>query len=393
MTTTPKTKLDVTVMIAGVIFIAANLRAPITSVGPVMMEITEQLQLTHVLVGLITAIPLLSFALLSTFTPRVARWVGLERLLLYSLLLLALGLFTRSAGNVALLFLGAAMIGVAITIGNVLMPAFIKKEFPGQVGLVTGFYLVSMNLTSALAVGYSIQIGRMSDLGWQGSIGIWGVLALIAFFIWLPQLRKKKFASNNTVPVVHKSPWYSRLAWQISIFMGLQSFMFYILAAWLPTILQSWGMSADRSGWMLSYVQMGQVPMMLIGPILADRMKKQTVLVWVTFVILIIGLCGITIWRTEYIVVSVVLLGISLGLAFTLAMMFFVLRTRNVSQAADLSGMAQSVGYLIAAAGPPVFAGIFSLTGNWFYSLTLLFVGALVLLLVGLSSARDRFVE
>src|SRR5690606_599585 len=127
--------------------------------------ITEQLRLTPMLVGLITTIPLMSFALLSVLAPKAAKRTGLEKLLLYSMLVLAFGLFVRSVGNVSLLFIGAALIGAAITIGNVLMPAFIKKEFPNKAGLITGFYLVSMNLTSALAVGFSIRIGQSTGLG------------------------------------------------------------------------------------------------------------------------------------------------------------------------------------------------------------------------------------
>jgi len=391
MSVLKKTKFEAIVMILGVIFIAANLRAPITSVGPVILEITEQLNLTHVLVGLITAIPLISFAVLSIFTPDIARKVGLERLLLYSLLLLAIGLFTRSTGSVFFLFLGAAFIGIAITVGNVLMPAFIKKEYPNKTGLITGIYLVSMNLTSALAVGYSIQVGQMSGLGWKGSIGLWGILAVLGFFIWLPQVRKRTIpnSSNNSVA---GSLWKSRLAWQVSFFMGLQSFMFYILAAWLPAILQSWGMSPDRSGWMLSYVQMGQVPMMLIAPVMAARMKNQTPLLRGTFILLLIGLTGIIFGKTEYVVVSVVLMGISLGMAFALATMFFVLRTRNTSEAANLSGMAQSVGYLIAACGPPIFGALYSLTGNWFIPLIFLVVAAIALFITGLASSKNKYV-
>lgn len=167
-----------------IILIAANLRAPITSIGPVIPEMTHQLHLTPTLVGLVTAIPLICFSLFSTFMPRVSRIVGLEKLLLYSLLLLALGLFTRSAGNVFLLFLGSAFIGIAITIGNVLMPAFIKKKFPNKVGLVTGTYLLSMNLTSALAVGYKYGENRWFRLekfhwylGSTCSIGIFWMAA------------------------------------------------------------------------------------------------------------------------------------------------------------------------------------------------------------------------
>src|SRR5690606_5135906 len=172
------------------------------------------LRLTPVLVGLITTIPLMSFALLSVLAPKAARRIGLERILLYSMLVLALGLLIRSTGNVFLLFIGAALIGAAITVGNVLMPAFIKKEFPAKVGLITGFYLVSMNFTSALAAGYSIKIGQITGLGWKGSIGIWGVLALFAFLLWLPQVKKKPVISVQDKVSKNKGFWKSSLAWQ-----------------------------------------------------------------------------------------------------------------------------------------------------------------------------------
>lgn len=379
-------------IIFSIILIAANLRAPITSVGPVIPEMTDDLHLTPAMVGLVTAIPLICFSLFSTFMPRLSRMVGLEKILLWSLLLLALGLFIRSGGNMVLLFLGSAFIGIAITIGNVLMPAFIKKKFPDKIGLVTGIYLVSMNLTSALAVGYSIGIGKIGGLGWRGSIGIWGVTALIAFFAWLPLAEKKKLTSAPTDTKTIHAMWKSRLAWQISLFMGLQSLIFYVFAAWLPAILQSWGMSADRAGWMLSYVQMGQVPMMLIGPLLAGRMKNQTVLIWLTFVLLLAGLIAVAVWKTEFIIGAVVLIGVSLGLAFALAMMFFILRTQSVSESAALSGMSQSVGYFVAACGPPFFGVLYGWTHSWQLPFLLLLIAAAVLFFTGLYAAKERYV-
>lgn len=400
-----KTKFGVALMVLGIILIGANLRAPINAVGPVINEITEALRLTPVLVGLVTTIPLIAFALLSTFAPGVARRFGLEKVLLYSILVLGAGLFIRSGGSVFLLFFGAALIGAGIAFGNVLMPALIKKEFPGHTGLITGIYLVSMNLTSALAAGYSTSIGRSTRMGWKASIGIWGLIAVATLLAWLPQVRKKRALRNaESLPAAdgetggnessdrrqRPSVWGSRLAWQIALFMGLQSIMFYIIAAWFPAVFQSWGMSADRSGWMFSYFQLGQVPVMFIGPVLAARMKNQVPLVWVMFLLLSVGMAGILSARTEWVLISMILSGVALGLAFTLAMMFFVLRTQNTSEAADLSGMSQSMGYLVAACGPPLFGALFSLTGGW--SVPLLFMAAttLALLFTGLYSAKDR---
>lgn len=429
-------------MALGIILIGANLRAPINAVGPVINEITEALRLTPVLVGLVTTIPLMAFALLSTFAPATARRLGLEKVLLYSILVLGAGLFIRSGGSIFLLFFGAALIGVGITFGNVLMPALIKKEFPTRTGLITGMYLVSMNLVSALAAGYSTSIGRSTGMGWKASIGIWGLIAVVTLVIWLPQVLKKRATatdqplppgtpdetgSNETesdirskdhtdkatsapgvttgspadpieAPPVpdHKgtaqrpSIWGSRLAWQIALFMGLQSIMFYIIAAWFPTVFQSWGMSADRSGWMFSYFQLGQVPVMFIGPVLAARMKNQVPLVWVMFLLLSVGMAGILSANTEFIFTAMIISGVALGLAFTLAMMFFVLRTKTTSEAAELSGMSQSVGYLIAAGGPPLFGALFSVTGNWSIPLLFMVATTLALFFTGLYSAKDR---
>src|SRR5690606_26511324 len=152
-------------------------------------------------------------------------------------------------------------------------------------------------------------------------------------------VKKKPVLAVQDKTGKNKAFWKSNLAWQISIFMGLQSILFYCLAAWLPLILQSWGMSPENSGWALSYIQLGQLPIMLISPIIAARMKDQSPLVLITFVLLIAGLLGIILGKTDYIIICVLLIGISLGLAFTLAMMFFVLRTKQTSDAANLSGM------------------------------------------------------
>ncbi len=375
-----------------IILIAANLRAPITAVGPVVPEMIQQLHLTPAMVGLITATPLICFSLFSTFMPRFSNILGLEKLLLYSLLLLATGILIRSAGNVFFLFAGSVLIGISIAIGNVLMPAYIKKRFPDKTGLVTGVYLVAMNLTSALAVGYSINLGKIGNLGWQGSIGIWGIPVLFTFLCWLPLVKKNESPQTQPDYKIIRAVWKSRLAWQISIFLGLQSIIFYVFAAWLPTILQSWGMEAGKAGWLLSYVQMGQVPMMLIGPLLADKMKNQTTLIWITFILLLAGLLMFLILKTEYVTVAAFLIGISVGLAFALATIFFILRTKTVEESAALSGMAQSVGYFEAAIGPPLFGVLYSWTNSWNLSFIFLIIITISLLLSGLYAARNRYV-
>lgn len=387
-----KTKIATILTIIGVIFLSANLRAAITSVGPVIKEISDYLGLSSIQAGLVTTIPLLSFGLLSGFVPGVSRKLGMEKVLFFSLVLLTVGLCVRISGSIYLLFAGAALVGAAITAGNVIMPAYIKKEFPGQVGLMTGIYSVAMNLTAALAAGFSITIGQYTGWGWKGSVGIWAILAFIAVLVWLPQALKKKQEDSILTKVSNRSLFKSGLAWNITIFMGLQSLMFYSIVAWLPAVLLSWGMTKEDAGWTLSYVQMAQLPVTFIGSVVANKMKNQRLLVWITGIIMMIGILLLILFKTQFIILSVVLIGIGGGLAFSLAMMFFILRTKNAETAAGLSGMAQSFGYMLAATGPPIFGMLHDFTDDWTISFYFLLAGVVMLIFVGINASKNRII-
>lgn len=381
-------------LVLGIIFLAANLRAPITSVGPVVALIRDSLGISNTMVGALTTIPLLAFAVLSPFAPRLARKFGMEIVLFIVLIVLSIGLVLRPFGGISTLYLGTLLIGAGIAIANVLMPAFIKMKFSNNIGLLTGVYSVSMNLTGALAAGLSIPIASSSGFGWKGSIGVWAVLGILALIFWIPQIRhRQKEALPGEKDIKGKSLWRSHLAWKITIFMGLQSLLFYSLVAWLPVILQSRGMVADEAGWMLSYIQFSQLPFTFIVPIIAGRMKNQVPLVWITFFLMTIGLTGILFGGTTFVFPSVIVIGVGSAFAFSLAMMFFTLRTDDSFEAADLSAMAQSFGYLLAASGPPVFGLLFDLTNGWTIPLSLLMIATFAILVVGLGAAKDEYVS
>lgn len=381
-------------MVMGFILIAVNLRAPITSVGPVLSDISKSLGLSTVQAGLLTTIPVLTFGLFSGLVSRLSRRFWMEDMLLFSLALLTVGLVMRPAGSVLLLFAGTVLVGCAITVGNVLMPAYLKLNFSASLGLMTGIYAGFMNLFAALASGFSIYLGQLSGMGWKGSIGIWAVLGVAASIAWLPQVVKKR--GERTVPrtpIPRRSLWRSSaLAWQITAFMGLQSILFYSLVAWLPEILRDWGMAPVRAGWILSYIQLAQLPVVFVGPVIAARMKNQVPLIWVIAITLLAGFVGILVGKTDFIIPSAILIGIALGLAFSLAMLFLSIRSRTSEDASALSGMAQSFGYLFAATGPVIFGYLRELTGGWTGSLVYLMVMAVALLVSGLGSARNRFV-
>ncbi|MFB2120513.1 CynX/NimT family MFS transporter [Parapedobacter sp. 2B3] len=385
------------ILLIGIILVATNLRAPITSVGPVVPQIQEALDLSNTLAGLITTIPLLAFAMLSPIAPKLAdRW-RIETLLWAAIWAIGFGLLIRASSNTALLFSGAALVGCGIAFGNVLVPPFIKQRFPKKIGLVTGIYSVAMNITASLASGFSIAIGHWTGHGWKGSIGLWLVFSVVGIVFWAPQLNRSSSDASADRSVANRqtgtSMLRSRLAWYITLFMGLQSLLFYCSVAWLPVVLQDWGMAAETSGWVLSFIQFTQLPIMFVGPIIIGRMKDHKPLVWFIGSTLALSLLLIIGWRTQFIIPAVILFGLGTGLAFSLVMMWFVLRTRTTREAARISGMSQSFGYALAAAGPPLFGAIYDWVGNWETPFLLLAAATVVLYITGMKVAKPQLID
>ncbi|MDM1507296.1 MFS transporter [Myroides odoratimimus] len=389
-------KMKKLLMLLGIIFIASNLRAPLTSVGPVISEISKSLALSNTTAGLVTTIPLMAFGFLSSMVPKISCRYGMELVLLGSLILLSIGLVIRPYGSLVTLFLGAALVGIAITVGNVLMPAYIKSNYQKNVGTMMGIYSVAMNLTAALAAGFSISLGKFTEMGWKGSIGVWLVLSIVTILIWLPQVKKKQAieGSNRGFTEEKKVHMYSsKLAWAVTVFMGVQSLLFYCLAAWLPKVAITWGIPKEDAGWLLSYMQFAQLPMTFIGAIIASKLSNQKLLAIGTGVLFAIGIAGLLIFKVNMIALWCVLIGTASGLAFSLSMLFFVLRTSSTTQAAELSGMAQSIGYLIAACGPPVFGALFDVTQSWSMSLIFLLVMSITLIVSGGIAGKNDWVK
>ena len=383
-------------MILGIIFIAANLRAPLTSVGPLVSIIRENVHISNTLAGLITTVPLIAFALLSPFIPKLGRRYGVERIILISLIVLTMGIAVRSLSGVVTLYVGTAVLGFAIAICNVLLPSLIKQEFPQQMGTMTGVYSVSMNLCGAIASGISVPLAVGAGLNWQGALGVWGILSVISILLWVPQLKApaKPAAVASSAGNNHQiNIWRSPLAWQVTLFMGIQSTIFYVLVAWLPEILKGQGISSSQSGWFLSILIIASLPFAFIVPVIAGRMPNQRLLVIITTILLLIGTLGLLYSSIHLFAFWVIILGIGVGFAFGLSMMFFGLRTQSAHQAAELSGMAQSIGYLLAAIGPALIGYLHDATHGWSVPLLML-VGASALLgMVGLGAARNQFVD
>ncbi|WP_445666402.1 CynX/NimT family MFS transporter [Fodinibius sp. AD559] len=381
-------------LISGIVLIALNLRPALAGVGPLISTIREATGLSNAMLGLLTTLPLLAFGVLSTLTPLFTKRLGIEGTLALAMALLTGGILLRVVPANWALFAGTLLLGIAIAFGNVLLPSLVKRDFPNHTGIMTSVYSSMLGLGAAIAAGVSVPLAHDLGWGWRWSLGSWAALSILAFIIWLPQLK------DLTVPKQErnfltsmKALGNSLVAWQVALFMGLQSLAFYVVLAWLPEILQDRGLSASNAGWMLSLSQgMGVVGTLLI-PIWAEKINDQRKLVWALMIAEAISLIGLMFPDPFLVVLWASIIGLTLGGSFGLALLFIVLRSSNSETATELSGMAQSIGYLLAAIGPTLFGAMHDFTGAWFIPLLflLLIVGAK--LIFGLGAARPQEVK
>lgn len=381
----------------GIIIMAFNLRPAITSVGPVVGLIRDDVGLSNWSVGVITSLPLLAFASISPLAPKIGHRYTNERAMLIGLFLLLFGIGIRSVTSVTLLYIGTFLVGMGIAICNVLLPGIIKEKFPQKVELMTGVYSFSMNAVAAIASGLSIPIATGLGLGWQVALLVWIIPVFLAILAWayLSRFRKRKEREHVSQQVnTHDSRiWKSLLAWQITCFMGFQSFLFYVTISWLPEILHNYGVSIATGGWMLSFMQVVGLPFSFLVPVIAGRFRSQSWLVCLLGVLDIIGYTGLLFGQSYGVmVVSVILIGIGLGSGFPLALTLLGMRTRSAHKASDLSGMAQSLGYLLAAVGPILIGFLYDIAHTWTISLVILIVFALIMTVFGSLSGRDKYV-
>ena len=381
-------------LVVGIVLLAVNLRPALTGLTPLIGQIRADTGISYGVAGLLTALPLLAMGLLSPIASLLAHRFGMERVLLASMLVLAAGILLRSAGAVTALFLGTAVLGAAIAIGNVLLPGLVKREFPERVGLMTSTYSTALAVSAAIAAGASFPLADQVGIGWRASLGAWALLALVAAVAWLPQMRSAR--PTNASPADSQKvngPWRSALAWQVTLFMGLQSLGYYVVLTWLPEILQEQaGISASLAGWMLALAQAVGIASIFLAPVLASMRPSQHGVVVVAVALTGAGALGLLVAAETATALWVVLLGLGQGACFSLALTFFALRAPDSEHSAALSGMAQSVGYLLAAVGPFLFGLLRDTTHAWTVPLALLFAVAMCLLLTGLGAARDAHV-
>ncbi|QXA74844.1 CynX/NimT family MFS transporter [Klebsiella aerogenes] len=376
-------------LIVGILFITATLRVTFTGIAPLLDAIRAEYQLTTAQTGLLTTLPLLAFGLVSPLAAGVARRFGIERSLLLAMVIICLGIGLRSLPSAAWLYIGTALIGCGIALGNVLLPGLIKRDFSGHVARMTGAYSITMGAAAAAGSAMVVPLA-LAGFGWRGALLLLMVFPLLALLLWLPQARRQATTPMTGSGAAHnRGIWRSALAWQVTLFLGINSLVYYVIVGWLPAILQSMGYSEAQAGSLHGLLQLATAAPGLAIPLVLHRLKDQRGIAVLVALMCVVSTLGLWLLPGQAVIWTLIF-GFGSGATMILGLTFIGLRASSAHQAAALSGMAQTIGYLLAACGPPLIGKIHDAYGDWHIPLIIVALIAVVMALFGALAGRAR---
>ncbi|WP_350274605.1 MFS transporter [Kribbella sp. HUAS MG21] len=389
MLTDPLSRERSSLITATAFVVALSLRPALTAVGPVLPRIGVDLQLGEAAQGLLGTLPLLAFAVASPLVHFASRRFGMERTVFVSLLVLAASSALRPYTGQAGLWIGTAVVGAAIAIGNVLVPVIIKRDYASHVSRATGIYTAFITGGAAIASILAVPIADAVD--WRLSLAVWGGLAVLVAAVWLPRTLSSEpmppARTDDETPAV--SVWRQPMAWLVTGFMGLQSTSFYLFVNWLPTIeIATGGVSERATGVHLFVFQVFGLIGGLSIPLLLKHPTNQRAGLMTASTPILVALLGLLL-MPQLAIVWAVVGGLGQGAGLVAALSLISLRGRGHHETTQLSGMAQAVGYTLAAAGPVVAGYLTQATGGWSTTLGVFATLAAVQIGIGFAAGRD----
>ncbi len=365
--------------VPGIILVGAVMRIPFTTIPTVLSDVADGLGVSVNSLGILTSIPLIMFAFCSSLAPRLADKFGLEKLFTMVLVALFAGSIMR-VFNLPSLYIGTMIIGISIAMMNVLFPSIILANQPFRIGLLTTVYTTAMGIASSVASSVAVPIVKMTS--WKGLIVILSLLIVIALVVWFPNT----FHNHMTEKDEHThsaSLWKNKAAIALLIFGGLQSLLFYTGMTWLPTMASQSGVSSEAAGILASIYSLMSLPFSLTIPTLTTSLSSKNRKIMLA----IVSICGIAgtgmlLFQTSsftYWLIVNILIGIAVSALFPYMLVAFSMKSHTPSQTAQLSGMVQSGGYLLAAFGPTLFGYSFDLFGSWTVAALCLFICTIVM--------------
>lgn len=387
------------IILLGIILLGMILRTPITSVGAIIGPLKNLLEINNTVAGLITTIPLIAFAIFSPFVAKISNKIGLEKTIFLATIVASIGLLLRFYINTFVFFVTTFIIGVGITVGNVLLPGLTKKYFPENLGVMTGFYAVVMNVSASVAAGISYPILSSNVGGEKFSTGlavnIWLIVSILNIVIYAIITKNSKSERIEDKKSGGKGYLRSLKMWSVMLSMGLQSALFYCSVSWFAEIMISKGFTPSEAGLLLSISQFAQFPSTFLVPVLAEKIKNKLIIpifIALGYVVSLVGMVYIQ-GNFALMTIYIVLFALAGGGSFSYVMYLFSAKSKNEEEAADISGLAQAGGYWLAAIFPPLLGYVRDVL-NWDVAIYILIVTASLLFITLLhSSSKGNIIE
>jgi CP family cyanate transporter-like MFS transporter len=383
-------------VLLGIAVLAFNLRPAAVSVGPVLDEIRDGLDMSGAEAGILTSLPVVAFAVFGAAAPWLAGRFGVHRLTLAALVGVAVGLLGRSRVDDVPAFLALSLLALAgMATANVLLPSLVRLHFPDRVGTVTAVYTTALAVGLTAASVLTVPVSEQYD-GWRTGLAVWAAVAAVAVLPWLALVRHDRRTGRDQVDehpsLTLRQVGRTRLGRLMAAFFALQSLQAYAIFGWFAAIFRDSGFSGTTAGLLLGVVTGVSIPLGFLVPALAGRLTNVAPLVVTLFACYPIGYVGMILAPHDGAVVWAVLIGVAIG-TFPLILVLIPLRARTPPGTAALSGFTQSVGYLAAAIGPFAVGVVHDATGDWTLPLVLLLALSLPLLPVGLAVSKPVYVE
>jgi len=392
-------QINKVIILLGIILLGMILRTPITSVGAIIGPLKNLLEINNTVAGLITTIPLIAFAIFSPFVAKISNKIGLEKTIFLATIVASIGLLLRFYINTSIFFVTTFIIGVGITVGNVLLPGLTKKYFPENLGVMTGFYAVVMNISASIAAGISYPILNTNIGGEKFSTGlavnIWLIVSVLNIVIYAIITKNSKSERIEDKKSGGKGYLRSLKMWSVMLSMGLQSALFYCSVSWFAEIMISKGFTPSEAGLLLSISQFAQFPSTFLVPVLAEKIKNRLIIpIFITmgYIVSLIGMIYIQ-GNFALMTIYIVLFALAGGGSFSYVMYLFSAKSKNEEEAADVSGLAQAGGYWLAAIFPPLLGYIRDIL-NWDVAIYILIATASLLFITLIhSSSKGNIIE
>jgi MFS transporter, CP family, cyanate transporter len=363
-----------------VLFAAAMLRAPIVAVAPIAGSIQAGLGITPAVVGLFTSIPVLAFAVCAPLAVAIVRRGGADFALTVCLAGGIAGVLVRSIGGLPAALIGTALMGLFLTIGNVVVPLLIAREFPPErVHFMTGVYTSAINVGTMTVTLATAPLA--TGIGWQGALVVWAGFGVVALAVWLglhgirgalvphPAPREVRERGSRTV-------LRAASTWLLAIAFAGQAFSFYGITAWLPSLLSSQGFGGTEAGAISAVFQLGGIAGALAVPLLTTRVSIAAGLVAVAAGWLTIPLGFL--FAPQLWLLWCIVGGVAQGGGLTVVFIAITALGGGDHAVAGRSGIVQGVGYALAACGPVVLGAIHEATGAWTVPLLVVLVAVVL---------------